>query len=53
MGERIQSKWICGPGGLNCPCCQTGTKKEAKKGVSKDRRRQGKDEIRREMNGAD
>lgn len=42
MHEKTNSKWISGPGGINCPCCHKGSKKDAKKGDSRHRRREGK-----------
>lgn len=42
---RRSSKWVCGPGGINCPCCRAGNKQDAKRGDAQARRREGKAEV--------
>lgn len=37
-----QGKWAVGHGGINCPCCLPGSKKETKKGAARNARRVGK-----------
>ena len=40
------TKAVCGPGGLNCPCCRTGTKAESKRLNARALRRAAKIAVR-------
>ena len=42
---RGNNKWVNGPAGINCPCCRTGNKHDAKRGDAQARRREGKAEV--------
>lgn len=37
-----RNKWVCGPGGLYCPCCRKGSLQDAKVGFRRSERRKNK-----------
>lgn len=43
------SKAVCGPGGINCPCCSTGSKKFAKTLNVRGKRRRARMELRQSV----
>jgi hypothetical protein len=46
------SKAVCGPGGINCPCCRTGDKREAKRLNARGKRRKARAALAREARTA-